>query len=213
MNARSFVLAAVLLVAGAVAGAQTETKQASAPQEPITIYKDEVLTEPQPKDVMDRVAQVDAVVRCRIDKSEVTVFADSNPPPGLDPLLATDVMTEHAVTVLEVIKRAQEVPSVRSPLVVLQQAGAATVKGRLIQNPPGVFPPFVRGEEYVLFLNWNARLDHYVVAASDAFLISGESISTPGHKQYAAHEASASASEFLGRLRAAAWIHQGSSRR
>jgi hypothetical protein len=157
----------------------------------------------------DRFGQVDAAVRCRIERSQVRVVQPPDTPDTVDPALAGHPETEHTVTVLEILKDNPKLAGVGFTMPVLQPVGTAVVNGVRLVKDGCPFRPFAQGEEYVLLLTWNAARAGFTVSAADTFLMTGAAVTTPGNAPYAAAQKGVLAPEFLARVRAAATAQRG----
>lgn len=168
------------------------------------IYVDLVVPENAPRTLRDRLLQVDAAIRCRVERSAShSVVRDV--PPGVDPSIGTEPVTENVVTVLEIVKTSARLPSVGRTTTVLQQIGSIVVDGVRIVKHNGGFKAFKPGEEYVLFLNWNASDGAFeVVNDADAFLITGGVIVASPHWPHSRGEQGRDATQFMTSVRSAA---------
>lgn len=191
------------------AGSLPAGTQQQAPSGPPTIERFPglvVTEEPEAVDMPGRLAQVDAAIRCRIEFSEVIAVPDPNSvPSGADPKVGAPFpVTQHTVTVLEVIKPDLKVPAAGGSLMVAQPVGTVDWKGYKVKVVAGKFRPFAAGEEYVLLLEWNAGLSMYYATANDSFRLAHGVVDTPGDAEYTRKQAGAEVAAFMRHLRTAA---------
>jgi hypothetical protein len=149
--------------------------------------------------------EVDAVIRCRVERSETKVTQDPNLPPGLDPKqFGWDLVTKQTVRVLEIFKSDSHLPMVGKSAIVIQSVGEAVVNGTRYELKNGRSRPFVPGEEYVLFLRWDEAKQAFTVKASDAFMLTTGRITSLGGAPYAKRETAGTPDDLFTKLRAVA---------
>jgi hypothetical protein len=194
-----------LMVASIVSLAATASApQTPASQTPITIHTDEIVLPSQAQTLAQRLKQVDASVRVRIERSQA-VAAQKTVPAGVDPIFRNEPEMQYAITVLEVLKDNGRLPVTGFTTTVVQPAGSIVVDGRRIDKDIDRFRLFSPGEEYVLLLEWDAARGAFAVKKpSDAFLVSGSKVVVTGRAPYADAQAGILVPEFLARMRAAA---------
>lgn len=178
-----------------------ESQQQAQEPETITIYADEV--DYGPKSLSERVFEVDAVIRCRVESGRVktsrkAVPALANSKYGVD----LDVFTEQIVTVLEIIKTSERLPKEGGRLAIAQPVGEGVIDGVRIRRET-TFKQFAPGEEYVLFLRWDESRQLFSVSPSDAFGLKNGKVTPGGRVSHAAREAGSEEGDFLTRLRSA----------
>ena len=166
------------------------------------IYLDQVIPD-APRTLGGRLRQVDAAIRCRIEHSDVRVV-HNEVPPGIDPSVGVEPATEHVVTVLEVFKAHPQVPAVGLTTTIRQPVGTVVVDGITIIKTDGTVRVFQSGDEYVLFVRWNAAEDAFEVQnAGDVFQLTGGGVAASPWP-YARDVQGIPIAEFLARMRTAA---------
>jgi hypothetical protein len=204
MNIHAHIRFAVL-VASAVA-VPVAAQVSTIPQRTVTIHTDEVIPASAPQSLAERLSQVDAAVRCRIERSDVRVI-QKEVPVGVDPIYGSEPETDHTVTVLELFKGNIRLPVLGFTTTIGQPIGTAVVNGTNIVRDGEKFRPFLAGEEYVLFLTWNAaRAQFEVQKPADAFLLTGGVVTTSQSWPYSRGQSGAMVPEFLGRIRSASTV-------
>jgi hypothetical protein len=195
-----------LRLAGCFAVAVLVPSTLGAQESPATLtkYHDDVI-ESRSTTVEGRMDEVDAVIRCSIERSETKVTQDPNLPRGLDPKqYGWDLVTQQTVRVLEIFKSDARLPVIGKSMTVVQSVGEAVVNGTRYEVKNGRSRPFAPTEEYVLFLRWDEAKQAFTVMASDAFMLTTGRITSLGSAPYAKREAAATPDELLAKLRALA---------
>jgi hypothetical protein len=169
------------------------------PTETVDIHEDEILPA-QPTTLSERVMQVDAIVRGRVQLFNVRSIRKVDLPPGVDPKYGLDVYTDHSVTVLEVLKADPRLPA-SGRLQVAQAVGEAVVDGVRVRRKNDTFQQFAPGDEYVFFLRWDPSRERFRVLASDAFRLVDGKVESQGHAGYAKQSSGITKADFLTQLR------------
>lgn len=134
-----------ILVAGAAAAVGV-SQQKSVKEVPLIMNYAE-----RPRTLEDATARAHAIVRARVVGSQFRRRRERPDAPA-------DVNTAYGLNVLEVLKRDPRLPI---PTEVLREGGdLETAEGILTIVEEG-FPAFQPGDEYLLFLYWNANLRAY----------------------------------------------------
>ena len=193
-----FVLASFVMMSLPVHG-QTTPRTAGR-----RIYVDEVVPASAPRTLADRLAQVDAAIRCRVERNSTRVIQESVPV-GVNRALSAEPVTEHTVILLEIFKTSPKLPVGNSEMTILQPVGAALIDGVDVVKEHGTFRAFAIGQEYVLFLKWDSVLGEFEVNTSaDAFLLTGGSVATSEDWPHSRGEQGIPVSQFLAHVREAA---------
>ena len=105
---------------------------------------------------------------------------------------------------METVKGGRDVDAVGSTVGVLQAAGEIDA-GEKIVRVNGGYRTFSKGEQYVLFLEWNTYLAQYELAYGPLaiFKLRAGRVETPARQGVAFQAQGKSASAFLAELRAA----------
>lgn len=193
---RTRVSVAAMVILMGVCAQIAEAQQVKEP-ETITIFEDEV--EDGPMSLSERVFEVDAVIRCRVESGRVKASRKAVRP-GVDPKYGLDVFTEQIVSVLEVIKADERLPKDGGRLVIAQPVGETVVNGVRVRRDT-TFKQFAPGEEYVLFLSWNPSRQLFSVLPSDTFGLKDAQVVPKGPAAYATRETGSTETDFLTRLR------------
>ncbi len=128
---------------------------------------------PAPESLEQLFALSPLVVRARIENSRVREAVPGAKRPS--------VVTDHRVTVLEVLKDDEKRLGERRQIQVLQHAGTLNVGGTVIVADPGSMPVFVSGQELVLFLRELDKLGGYEIVSgpSGAYVTDDETVRLP----------------------------------
>jgi hypothetical protein len=193
-----FVLASFAMVSLPVHG-QTTPRTAGR-----RIHVDEVVPASAPRTLAARLAQVDAAIRCRVERSSTRAIQNSVPV-GVNPALGAEPVTEHTVTLLEILKVGPKLPVTSSEMTIFQPVGAALIDGVNVVKEHGTFRAFAVGEEYVLFLKWDSVLGEFEVNnGADAFLLRDGAVATSGDWPHSRGEQGIPVPQFLAHVREAA---------
>jgi len=169
-----------------------------------TIYVDEVVPASAPRTLAGRLAQVDAAIRCRIERTSTRVIRNSVPV-GVDPALGAEPVTEHTVALLEILKPGPKCPVTSSEMTLSQPVGHALIDGVVVSKENGAFRVFAVGEEYVLFLKWDSVLGEFqVINGADAFLLADGVVATSWGWPHSRGEQGIPVPQFLAHVREAA---------
>jgi len=193
-----FVLASFAMVPLPVHGQATQATSVR------TIYVDEVVPADAPRTLTGRLAQVDAAIRCRIERTSTRVIRNSVPV-GVDPALGAEPVTEHTVTLLEILKADPKFPATSSEMTVSQPVGLAVIDDAIVEKVNGAFRVFTVGEEYVLFLKWDSVLGEFqVINEADAFLLKDGVVATSSGWPHSRGHQGVPVPQFLAHVREAA---------
>jgi hypothetical protein len=185
----------------------TSAQQLQPPTERTNeIFSDRALTEPEPKDVSERLRQVDAAIVGRVIWSEVrsarSHLSVTHPPGPLGDV--PDVTTENVVSIVEVLKGHAQMPASGAVIRIIQPLGTTTWNGNKVVRRDGKAKGLQLDAEYVLLLEWSPYTNQFTVGANDLFRISSGRVETPSNASYGLAQAGAPKEEFLAKLRAAA---------
>jgi hypothetical protein len=181
--------------------------QQGQPPQTIHIYFDYAATEPEARDIGERLRQVDAVIVARVAFSEVraerSALSRSRPPSPLGDI-PDDVRTENVLSIVEVLKGHAQMPASGATIRISQPLGATIWNGKRVVHEDGKAKGLQRDTEYVLLLEWNPYANMFEVRANDIFRISSGHVETPSSARYGVAQAGAPKEELLTKLRAAA---------
>lgn len=192
-----WVAVSVAVLIGLSAKPAESQQQAREPE--IIIYADEA--DHGLKSLSERVFEVDAVIRCRVESGRVKTSRRAAAS-FVNPKHAVDVFTEQIVTVLEIIKTSERLPKEGGHLAIAQPVGDGVIDGVRIRRDT-TFKQFAPGEEYVLFLRWDESRQLFSVLPSDTFELKNGKVAPAGRASHAVREAGSEVGEFLARLRSA----------
>jgi hypothetical protein len=77
---------------------------AQSPQRTVRVYSDSLVEGPETT-VVQRVREVDAIIRCRVDRTEVRTLPSPDSAINDDPIAGIRVLTFDTVTVAEILKQ------------------------------------------------------------------------------------------------------------
>jgi hypothetical protein len=178
----------------------TSARQAQQQPKTIHVFTDRAATEPEAKDIGERLRQVDAVIVGRVAWNDVQAMRHNKTPMGDVPVPST----ENVVSIVEVLKGHAQMPASGATIRISQPLGETTSNGKKVVREDGKAKPLQPNEEYVLLLEWSPDTNQFTVRANDIFGISSGRVETPSDAPYGLAQAGASKEEFLAKLRAAA---------
>lgn len=177
----------------------TSARQAQQPKT-IHVFTDRAATEPEAKDIGERLRQVDAAIVGRVAWNDVKAMRHSKSPMGDVPVPST----ENVVSIVEVLKGHAQMPASGAMIRIIQPLGTTTWNGNKVVRRDGNADGLQPNAEYVLLLQGSSYTNQFMVLADDIFRISSGRVETPSNAPYGLAQAGAPKEEFLAKLRAAA---------